>query len=207
MLNNIQDHFPGQFEPELIKQIAVSGTMKSIRTGEVIMEIGSYVKGMPLVVKGAIKILREDKDGNELLLYFLEKGDTCAMTLTCCVGQSRSQVRAIAELDTEIILLPIQHMEEWLKYKTWRDFVFESYNSRLYEMLDAIDTLAFMNMHERLYKYLQNKAMIQKEKMLVVSHQQIAYDLNTSRVVISRLLKQLETEEKVKLHRNRMEIL
>jgi CRP/FNR family transcriptional regulator len=171
------------------------------------MDIGQEIYFMPLVLTGAIKVIREDDEGNELLLYFLEKGDTCAMTLTCCLGQSRSQIRAIAELDTEILMIPIDKMESWLVYKSWRDFVFESYNTRLYEMLDAIDTLAFMNMNERLYKYLKNKVIIKKDKTLSVSHQDIAYELNTSRVVISRLLKQLENEGKVKLLRNKLEVL
>jgi CRP/FNR family transcriptional regulator len=109
-------------------------------------------------------------------------------------------------MDTELVLIPIQRMEDWLIYKTWRDFVFESYNARLYEMLDVIDNLAFNNMNERLIKYLQNKVLISKNNMLAISHQDIAAELNTSRVVISRLLKKFEKEGKVILHRNRLEL-
>lgn len=203
----INTYFGKRFEPELIKEIAELGLLKEASKNEVLIDVGSYIKSMPLLLSGAIKILRVDEQGNELLLYFLEKGDTCALTLTCCMGQSKSEIKAVAEVDTEMILIPVEKMEEWLKYKSWRDFVFESYNSRLYEMLDAIDSLAFMNMHERLFKYLENKSVVAKSKTVEVSHQQIAYEMNTSRVVISRLLKQFENDGKIKLFRNRIELV
>lgn len=167
------------------------------------MDINDYINAMPLLLEGAIKILREDKEGNELLLYFLERGDTCALTLSCCLGQTKSEVRAVAERDTTYIMIPISKIEDWTaRYKTWRNFVFESYHSRLTEMLETIDTLAFMNMDERLLRYLQDKAKINQSEKLQVTHQQVAYDLNTSRVVISRLLKKLEIEGKILLQRN-----
>ena len=172
------------------------------------IEIGEYIRFMPLLISGAIKILREDNDGDELLLYFLEKGETCAMTLTCCLGQTKSEIRAIAETDTKLIMVPVQKMEEWAaKYKTWRSFVFESYHNRLNEMLDAIDTIAFYNMDERLLKYLKEKSRVSNDSAIHNTHQQIAYDLHTSRVVISRLLKKLENQGKIKLHRNNIEVI
>ena len=196
------------FEEELIDEIAKFGTLKTVNAGEKIIEIGEYVKSMPLLLEGAIKILRKDKDGDELLLYFLERGDTCAMTLSCCLGQTRSEIRAVAEKDTKLIMIPIEKMEEWTsKYKSWRNFVFESYHSRLSEMLDTIDTIAFLNMDQRLMRYLQDKAKINGSERLQVTHQEIAYDLHTSRVVISRLLKKLELEGKISLQRNSIEVL
>ena len=159
-------------------------------------------------MEGAIKVMREDKDGDELLLYFLERGDTCAMTLSCCLGQTKSEIRAVAERDTKLIMIPIEKMEEWTsKYKSWRDFVFESYHARLNEMLETIDTIAFMNMDQRLMKYLQDKAKINQNEVIAATHQQIAYDLHTSRVVISRLLKKLEIDGRIKLQRNSIEVL
>lgn len=196
------------FEEELIDEIARVGLLKKVPSGEKIIEIGDYVKMMPLLVEGAIKVLREDKDGDELLLYFLERGDTCAMTLSCCLGETKSEIRAVAEKETKLIMLPIEKMEEWTaKYKTWRNFVFESYHTRLSEMLDTIDTIAFMNMDQRLMRYLQDKAKINQQEIIKVTHQQIAYDLHTSRVVISRLLKKLEGEGKIKLQRNSIEVV
>jgi CRP/FNR family transcriptional regulator len=196
------------FEEALIDEIVKVATFKEFKADDYLIEIGDYIKSMPLLLHGAIKILREDENGDELLLYFLERGDTCAMTLTCCMGQAKSRIRAIAETDGYLIMIPIEKMEDWLtKYKTWRNFVFDSYNVRLMEMLEAIDTLAFMNLDERLYKYLTDKAKVIGNTEIHNTHQEIAYEMHTSRVVISRLLKALEIEGKIKLHRNKIEIL
>ena len=163
---------------------------------------------MPLLIHGAIKILREDENGDEFLLYFLERGDTCAMTLTCCMGQHKSKIRAVAETDGEMLMIPVEKMEEWLtKYKTWRNFVFESYNVRLNEMLEAIDTLAFKNLDERIFKYLSDKVKVLGTTDIANTHQEIASEIHTSRVVVSRLLKGLELQGKIKLHRNKIEVL
>lgn len=208
MLEKLKEAYHFIFEEELINEIAEAGTQKFVKAGEKIIEIGDYVKMMPLLLEGAIKIMREDRDGDELLLYFLERGDTCAMTLSCCLGQTKSEIRAVAEKDTVLIMIPIEKMEEWTsKYKSWRNFVFESYHARLTEMLDTIDTIAFLNMDQRLMKYLQDKAKINQHEIVNNTHQEIAYDLHTSRVVISRLLKKLELEGKIKLQRNSIEVL
>ncbi len=196
------------FEEALIDEIVKVATFKEFKADDYLIEIGDYIKTMPLLLHGAIKILREDENGDELLLYFLERGDTCAMTLTCCMGQAKSRIRAIAETDGSLLMIPVEKMEDWLtKYKTWRNFVFDSYNVRLMEMLEAIDTLAFMNLDERLYKYLTDKAKVIGNTEIQNTHQEIAYEMHTSRVVISRLLKALEIEGKIKLHRNKIEIL
>ena len=196
------------FEEALLDEIAKVAIYKEFKADDYLIEIGDYIKTMPLLLTGAIKILREDENGDELLLYFLERGDTCAMTLTCCMGQSKSRIRAIAETDGAMLMKKKKKMEEWLtKYKTWRNFVFDSYNVRLNEMLEAIDTLAFMNLDERLYKYLTDKAKVIGDTEIKNTHQEIAYEMHTSRVVISRLLKALELQGKIKLHRNKIEIL
>ena len=196
------------FEEALLDEIAKVAVYKEFKADDYLIEIGDYIKTMPLLLSGAIKILREDENGDELLLYFLERGDTCAMTLTCCMGQSKSRIRAVAETDGAMLMIPIEKMEEWLtKYKTWRNFVFDSYNVRLNEMLEAIDTLAFMNLDERLYKYLTDKAKVIGDTEIKNTHQEIAYEMHTSRVVISRLLKALELQGKIKLNRNKIEIL
>ena len=196
------------FEEAVLDEIAKVAVYKEFKADDYLIEIGDYIKTMPLLLTGAIKILREDENGDELLLYFLERGDTCAMTLTCCMGQSKSRIRAIAETDGAMLMIPVEKMEEWLtKYKTWRNFVFDSYNVRLNEMLEAIDTLAFMNLDERLYKYLTDKAKVIGDTEIKNTHQEIAYEMHTSRVVISRLLKALELQGKIKLHRNKIEIL
>lgn len=203
MIQELTQNYSNLFESELLNEINQVGTFKEVLEGDKLIEIGQYVRSMPLLVSGAIKILREDNDGDELLLYFLEKGDTCAMTLTCCLGQTKSEIRAIAETDAKLIMIPIEKMEEWsAKYKSWRNFVFESYHNRLNELLETIDSIAFLKMDERLLKYLNEKARITNDNIINNTHQEIAYELHTSRVVISRLLKKLEKLDKVELHRN-----
>lgn len=196
------------FEPELIEEILTQGKLKEVKEGETLIGIGESIKHIPLLLSGAIKISRLDDEGDELLLYFIEKGDVCAMTLTCCIGQSKSEIKAVAEADTEVVLIPVENMNLWLqKYNSWRTFVFESYNNRFTEMLHSIDSLAFMNMHERVMRYLRDKVIVSKDSILNTTHQDIAYDMHTSRVVISRILKSLERDGKIKLHRNRIEVL
>ncbi|MFV8282494.1 Crp/Fnr family transcriptional regulator [Christiangramia marina] len=208
MMTELQEAYGFLFEKELLEEIAECGSIRKIEVGERIIEFGDYVTGMPLLLNGAIKILREDGDGDELLLYFIERGDTCAMTLNCCMGQTKSEIRAVAETDTTMIMVPIAKMEEWTaRFKSWRNFVFESYHSRLSEMLDTIDTIAFLNMDQRIMKYLRDKAKINGDETVQSTHQQIAYDLHTSRVVVSRLLKKLELDGKIKLQRNQIKVV
>jgi len=208
MLSTLKQNFSHLFEDELLREIETVGNIKEVSEGDKLIEIGDYMRSMPLLISGAIKILREDRKGDELLLYFLEPGDTCAMTLTCCLGQKRSEVRALAELDTVLIMVPVQKMEEWMgKYRGWRNFVLASYHARVMEMLDTIDSIAFLNMDERLMKYLQDKSNISKTDVIVSTHQEIAYELHTSRVVVSRLLKKLETMGKIAMNRNSITLL
>jgi len=208
MIDLLKETYGFVFENQLIEEIAAVSKLHSFKEGEVLIDFGDYIKKMPLLIDGAIKILREDFDEGELLLYFIEKGDTCAMTMACCLGQTKSEIRAIAETDGTVIMIPVEKMEEWLgKYKSWRVYVFNSYNNRLKEMLTAIDNLAFMNMDERLLTYLYEKAKINNQDSINSTHQEIAFDLHTSRVVVSRLLKALENKGKIKLHRASIELL
>ncbi|WP_289644995.1 Crp/Fnr family transcriptional regulator [Maribacter aestuarii] len=208
MVKGLTVNYGHVFEEELLKEINEVGTLRNFQEGEKLMEIGQYIKYMPLLVSGVIKVLREDNDGNELLLYFLQDGDTCAMTMTCCLGRKKSEVRVVAESVTEVLMIPIGKMEDWLaSYKSWRNFVLNTYHTRLNELLDTVDSIAFLKMDERLLKYLKDKVRVLKDKTINSTHQEIAYDLNTSRVVVSRLLKKLEIMGKVKLHRNHIEII
>lgn len=196
------------FEDDLINEINAISTLKHFEPNDILIDYGELIQKMPLLIEGAIKILREDFDEGELLLYFIERGDTCAMTMTCCLGNSKSEIRAVAETKGTLIMIPINKMEEWLgKYKGWRNFVFNSYNSRLKELLSAIDNLAFMKLDERLLTYLHDKSKINQSKEIITTHQDIAYDLHTSRVVVSRLLKVLENEGKIKLNRASIDLL
>uniref|UniRef100_UPI00404B6AA2 Crp/Fnr family transcriptional regulator n=1 Tax=Gelidibacter sp. TaxID=2018083 RepID=UPI00404B6AA2 len=208
MTDDLKLHYGYLFEDALLKDISEVGIVKHIPEGFQLMDIGDDIKSMPLLLNGAIKILREDDKGDELILYFLEQGDTCAMTMSCCMGQSKSEIRAVAETNTTIIMIPVEKMSEWMgKYKSWQNFILKSYHDRMMELLEAIDTIAFLNMDKRLFKYLKDKAMVNHNDVITVTHQLIAQDLHTSRVVISRLLKSLENEGKISLHRNSIKII
>ena len=199
----IKSTYPLLFEEDLLIEMNALGALIEFKPNDILIDLNQYIKGMPILLKGAIKIMREDFDEGELLLYFLEKGDTCAMTMNCCLGDKQSKIRAIAETDGELIMIPILKMDEWLvKYPSWRRYIFDSYNNRLDEMLNAIDNLAFNNMNDRLKKYLLDIATINNAKTVNKTHQEIAYELNTSRVVISRLLKSLEKDGFLELSRN-----
>ena len=196
------------FEDNLIQDINDNGQLYRIPEGETIIEYGQNLRRIPLILNGAIKILRLDALGDELLIYYLEKGETCTMTMTCCMGQKKSEIKAVAETEVEFISVPVEKMKDWTKkYESWMAFVFDSYNNRFDEMMQSIDSLAFGNMHDRLVKYLKDQVMIRKTTTLDQSHQDIAYDLHTSRVVISRLLKNLEREGIIKLGRNKISVL
>jgi CRP/FNR family transcriptional regulator, anaerobic regulatory protein len=205
---SVVDKFPIFFEEELKKEISRTAKTYHIPSGEIIMDIGQSINQIPLVLKGSIKILREDDEGNEIFLYYLEPGHACATSITCCMSGQRSTIRAVAEDDTEFLGIPIEYSDEWMvKYKTWKNFVMNTYSERFEELLKAIDQLAFKKMDERLAKYLHDKAALHDKSEINISHQEIAYDLNTSREVISRLLKQLEKMGSIKLGRNRIIIL
>lgn len=198
----LQQTYGSFFEDKLIDEIVDTSLLRDFKEGDILIDFGDAIRKMPLLISGAIKILREDFDEGELLLYFIEKGDTCAMTMACCLGETKSEIRAVAETKGQLIMIPISKMEEWLgKYKSWRNYVFNSYNNRLKEMLSAIDNLAFMNMDERLLSYLNEKSKVVKSNEIQSTHQEIAYDLHTSRVVVSRLLKALENNGKISLNR------
>lgn len=204
----VHQKFGFTLDSQLIDEILDVGAFKSFLKDDIIIDINQPILFIPLLLKGHIKILREDNEGNDLLIYFLEAGETCTMSLTCCMGTSKSKIRAVAEQDSDLIMVPSKKMQDWFhSNESWRNFILESYQTRFDEMLEAIDSLAFLKMDERLIKYLTNKTILNNSKTISVKHQEIAEDLHTSRVVVSRLLKQLEKEGKIILGRNKIELL
>lgn len=196
------------FEPELISEINAVGIVSTHERGQIMIDLGEEIKYIPILLDGAIKIVREDENGDELLLYFVEFGNTCAMTLNCCIGNVSSEIRAICESDTRLIMIPVQYMDQWLsKYKSWRTFIFNNYQNRMVELLKAIDSITFKKLDQRLEQYLHEKANVSRKKELQITHLEIATDLNSSRVVISRLLKQMENEGTLQLGRNTIKLL
>lgn len=201
----LKDYYSLIFEEELINEIINVGMHRTINPNELLIDIGDKMSHVPLILDGAVKIIREDKNGEEIALYFLEKGDTCAISFINCINRTKSMFRGVTEKETEGIFVPVEKIDEWLiKYKSWRHFIIDSYHMRLIEMVESIDSLAFMKLDDRLHKYLTDKVKIMKDNTLIITHQEIADDIHTSRVVVSRLLKVLENEGKIKIRRNRI---
>jgi len=200
--------FEPTFDSEVLENISKVSKIKQFQKNDIIIDIGQDLNFIPLLIKGNIKVIREDDNGDDLLLYILESGDTCAMSLTCCMANAKSKIRAVADKEVQVIMIPIANMKLWFNTnESWRNFILQSYQVRFDEMLKTIDTLAFMKMDERLYKYLTDIVNLTASKTIEITHQEISEDLHTSRVVISRLLKQLEKENKIELGRNRIRIL
>ena len=202
------EYYSSIFEKDLIEEIVKVGFIDKYKQGEILVDIGENMTHIPLILNGAVKIIRREKEGDELVLYFLEKGDTCAISFINCINRKESIFKAVVENDTEAIFLPVEYIDDWLaNFKTWRHFIIDSYHFRLSEMVESIESLAFMNMNQRLLKYLGDKAKINQDLNLDITHQEIADDLNTSRVVVTRLLKQLHNDGKVYSTRNKVKVI
>jgi len=208
MLKMVQRHFPGLSEKTLQEELLEVGRIYHFKAGQIIQDFGGYIRMVPLLMNGSIKVLREDDEGNELLLYYLEKGETCSMSFSCCMMNKQSDIRTIAEEDVTLIGVPIQYVDEWMrKYQSWKNFVMRSYDQRMRALIKTIDSIAFKKMDERLLDYLEQKVRVNTNSSLAITHQAIAFDLNASREAISRLLKQLEKQGRVRLGRNKIELL
>ena len=205
---NIREQFQYLFEPELINEIETKAKQLSIPTGTVIIEIGQLIKQMPIILSGSIKVTRIDEKGREILLYYINPAESCAMTFTCCMEHFPSEIKAVAEDDVEMLSLSFTLMDTWMtKYPSWKTFVMKTIRLRFNDLLKTIDHIAFQKLDERLVSYLKEKAKTTGSTLLNLSHQQIADELATSREVVSRLLKKLEIDNKLLLYRNQIKIM
>ena len=203
---DLMKFFP-MFDRDLAEFISSVADVRTFDEGTIMMKTGQYFKASMLVISGRVKLYREGDDGNEFFMYFLEGGNACALSMICATRNQASQIMAVAVEETEVVMIPIQYMDELMtKYKSWYYFVLETYRSRFEELLFVIDNIAFKNMDERLEFYLKQQAE-KFGKDLHLTHQQIANDLNSSREVISRLLKKMEKNNFLILHRNHIEIV
>lgn len=196
------------FETPLVEEILNLGDIKNFKEGETIMDYGMSVKFMPFIVKGTIRVMKNDEDNREILLYYLSDTESCSMAYSCCMESKKSEVRAVAEDNVSIIAIPHDKLDEWLcKYPTWKSYIFNSFTQRFNELLKSIESIAFHKLDERLITYLTNKTKVTGKTSIQLSHNQIAEEMGTSRVVISRLLKQLENDKKLLLYRNEIKLL
>lgn len=208
MIVTLKNLFGKIFEEALLEEITRVGTLREVPADFELMDIGEPIKGVPLMLSGAIKISREDINGDELLLYYLEEGDSCTMTMAWEMGQQKSQIRAVTELPSQLIMVPLSAVEDWpSRFPSWRKFIFQSYHKRMEELLATVDSIAFDQLEKRLWAYLVEKKRVTKMNILSITHQTIAQEIHSSRVVISRLLKRLEVDQKIRLHRNAIELI
>ncbi len=207
-MNNITTLKNLSFEPELLQKIEECSKLMNFKEGDTVIGIGQMVRIVPILIKGTIKVSRYDDEGNEFLLYYINSNESCAMTFTCCMEQHPSEIHATAESDVELLAIPIRMMDEWMShYPSWKHFVMNTIRGRFNELLHAIDQLAFHKLDERLVFYLKEKSKALGSTLINLSHEQIAHELATSRVVISRLLKKLEEDKKLLLYRNQIKLL
>ena len=203
---NLKELFPS-FDNELLAEIEKYAEIKEVKAGDVLMRKGQYIKNTMLVLKGAVKIYRNDSEGGEFFMYQLHPGQACAVSMICATQAETSQVTAIAEEDSTLLVVPLKMMEKWMaEQKGWYEFVINTYRNRFDELLIVIDQVAFRSMDERLEFYLKRQSKDSSIRVINISHQQIATDLNSTREVISRLLKKMEQRGLVKLNRNYIEL-
>jgi CRP/FNR family transcriptional regulator, anaerobic regulatory protein len=203
----ILKYFPS-FEKSLAEEINKHGEIRTFKSGEFLMRTGQYIRSTMLVLDGLIKIYREDEEGNEFFMYYIEGGNACALSMICALKQDTSEITAKAVMDTTVLAIPLSFMDQWMtQYKSWYQFVLGTYRERFEELLQTIDHIAFRNLDDRLVFYLKRHQEKLKSNIIPLTHSEIAQELNSSREVITRLLKKLSDKGMLKMHRQHIEII
>lgn len=205
---NYINKFSEFFEPNLLAELETSSMLMEVKSGDVMLNIGQTIRAVPLLVSGTVKVSRINDEGQELLLYYVKEGESCAMTFNCCMLSQTSVIKGTAEEDSVLLCVPVTVMEEWMsKYPSWKKYVMTTILSRFTEMINCIEEVAFKKMDERLISYLKGKSKIAGSSVLSLTHQQIGDELGTNRVVISRLLKKLENDKKLLIYNKQIKLL
>ncbi len=200
--------FSAVFEPELLKEIEEKSMVFSAEAGQGLIKMGQQITVVPMMLTGTLKVSRENEEGQELVLYYVRAGEGCAMTFSCGMMSQPSQVKGTAEEDLSMLCIPVKIMEEWMqKYPSWKKFVIGTIVNEFMDVIKSVDDVTFKKTDERLVNYLKEKSKLTGSSLVNLSHQQIADELGTNRVVISRLLKKLENEKKLLLFRNQIKLL
>lgn len=207
MMEQFNRIFP-QLEKAVVDKLLSNGQQKTFAAGSILMDSGQYIKNTMIILKGRVKVYRQDDEGQDYFLYFLEAGQACALSMICAIRHETSGLTAIADEETEVLIVSLNVMDDLMQHhRSWYQFVLQTYRQRFEEVLEALDQVAFKSMDERLVFYLKKQQQSLKSNLINHTHEEIARDLGSSRVVISRLLKALENKGYVKLHRNQIEIV
>jgi CRP/FNR family transcriptional regulator len=203
-LDKIQEF---RYAPLIKEKILQYGNVKTFSEGQTIQNENAYIRAIPIVINGSIRVMRTDEQGREILLYYIKPGESCIMSFLGGIHEDTSKVRAVAEEETEILFIPVEKVNELIKeFPEFLDYIFNLYHKRFEELLEVVNAVAFKKMDERLLNFIKKKSDLTKSHTLYVTHEQLANELGTARVVVSRLLKQMEEEGLVKLGRNKITI-
>jgi CRP/FNR family transcriptional regulator len=206
-LNHL-DTFSEYFEPAFLTELEANSMVMEVNSGSTMLNVGQTIRAIPLLVSGTIKVSRINDEGQELLLYYVKGGESCAMTFNCCMLSQTSVIKGTAEDDSVLLCIPITKMDEWMvKYPSWKKYVMTTILNRFTEIIKCVDEVAFKKMDERLINYLKEKSKISGSSVLNLTHQQIGDELGTNRVVISRLLKKLENDMKLLIYNKQIKLL
>lgn len=207
-MNSLNDISEFQSSPELKEMLYENSIVKDFKAGDIILNENAHIRAIPIVSKGSIRVMRTDENEKEILLYYIKAGESCIMSFLGGMHHERSKVKAAAEEDTEILFLPVEKVTLFIKeYPEWLDYIFRLYHKRFEELLEVVNAVAFKKMDERLLNFIKKKCEHTKSKTLNVTHEQLASELGTARVVVSRLLKQMEEKGLVKLGRNKIKLI
>jgi len=196
------------FHSLLKEQVDLFGQLKKFPAGSVIQQEESYIKSIPMVLSGSLKVMRTDKDAHEILLYYITPGESCIMSFLGGIHNETSKVKAIVEEDAEILMIPVEKASEWIKkFPEWSDFIFKLYHKRFEELLSAVNAIAFQKLDTRLLQLIKQKVELYHSNEIKITHQQLAEELGTTREAVSRVIKQMENEGLVTLSRNKITLL
>ena len=199
---------PGMISNSLLDRLKAEGTIKTFQPDAVIIEENDYIKNVPIVLSGSIKVFKQDEDGREILLYYIKPGESCVMSFLGAACNGTSKIRAVVEDKAEVLILPVHKAIDLIRDNpAWLEFIFQLYNRRFEELLEVVNAIAFTKVDQRLLDFLKKKAKMLGSKEISITHQQVADELGTAREVVSRLLKQLEKENKIALSRNKITLL
>jgi len=192
----------------LVEKLAGYGFTKTFAAGATILGENAYIKAIPIIISGSVRVMRTDEEGRELLLYYIKEGESCIMSFLGGMHHETSKVKAIAEEETEVLFIPVDKVGSLIReYPEWLDYIFRLYHRRFEELLEVVNAIAFRKLDERLLDFIRKKSALAKSRTLHLTHEQLAGELGTARVVVSRLLKQMETQGLVKLGRNKISLV
>jgi CRP/FNR family transcriptional regulator len=196
----------GFVDKSLAAELETVAIRKHFPAGEILMNPGDTIRAIPVVLSGTLRIVLQNEKGNEHFLYHIFPGESCAMSLTCCASNKKSEIKAVVEDEADLLMIPVEYVDQWSKYPEWRKFISDTQAQRFTELLETIELISFSKLDEQIWDYLLKRVQASGSRTLQITHQEIATELNSPREVITRLLHQLREKGLVRLGRNTIEV-